>query len=95
MQKDRIKAIQETIAGFLREQVINPNGEFHFNDNGTLIPNNDDHLYRFQTLEKKLYVYMSYEFCTYKTIYKAFYISIYLIIDVAYSFYYRQSLIKS
>ena len=30
MQKDRIKAILETIAGFLREQVINPNGEFHF-----------------------------------------------------------------
>jgi len=47
MQKDRIKAIQETIAGFLREQVINLNGEFHFNGNKTLIPNNDDHLYRF------------------------------------------------
>jgi len=47
IQKDRIKAIQETLAGFLREQVINPNGEFHFNDNETLIPNNDDHLYRF------------------------------------------------
>ena len=46
MQKDRIKAIQETIAGFLCEQVINPNGEFHFNGNETLIPNNDDHLYR-------------------------------------------------
>jgi len=26
--------------------VINPNGEFHFNGNETLIPNNDDHLYR-------------------------------------------------
>ena len=45
--KYRIKAIQETIAGFLHEQVINPNGEFHFNGNETLIPNNDDHLYRF------------------------------------------------
>jgi len=45
--KDQIKAIQETIAGFLREQVINPNGEFFFNGNETLIPNNDDHLYRF------------------------------------------------
>jgi len=44
MQKDRIKAIQETIAGFLREQVINPNDEFHFNNNETLILNNDDHL---------------------------------------------------
>jgi len=47
IQKDRIKAIQETIAGFLCEQVINPNGEFHFNSNETLIPNNDDHLYQF------------------------------------------------
>jgi len=47
MQKDRIKAIQETIAGFLFEQLINPNGEFHFNGNETLIPTNDDHLYRF------------------------------------------------
>jgi len=26
--KDQIKAIQEMIAGFLCEQVINPNGEF-------------------------------------------------------------------
>jgi len=46
MQKNRIKAIQEMITGFLREQVINPNDEFHFNGNETLIPNNDDHLYR-------------------------------------------------
>jgi len=46
MQKDHIKAIQETIAAFLRVQVINPNGEFHFNGNKTLIPNNNDHLYR-------------------------------------------------
>jgi len=53
MQKDRIKAIQETIARFLREQVINPNGKFHFNDNKTLIPNNDDYLYRFGDSEKK------------------------------------------
>ena len=45
-KKVRIKAIQETIAGFLREEVSNPNGEFHFNGNKTLIPNNDDHLYR-------------------------------------------------
>jgi len=45
MQKGRIKAIQETIAGFLREQVINPNGEFHFNGNETLILNHDGHLY--------------------------------------------------
>ena len=33
---------------------------------------------------KKLYVYMCYKFCSYRTIYKAFYTSIYLIIDVAY-----------
>jgi hypothetical protein len=46
MQKDCIKAIQETITRFLRDQVINPNGEFYFNDNETLILNNDDHLYR-------------------------------------------------
>jgi len=32
---------------------------------------------------------MCYQICTYKTIYNAFYISIYLIIYVAYSFYYR------
>jgi len=32
---------------FLVVQVINPNSEFHFNGNETLIPNNDDHLYWF------------------------------------------------
>ena len=48
LQQDRIKAIQETIAGFLHDQVINPNGEFHFNGNETFIPNNDDNLYRLQ-----------------------------------------------
>jgi len=46
MQKGHIKVIQEALAGFLCDQVINPNVEFHFNDNETLIPNNDDHLYR-------------------------------------------------
>jgi len=46
-KKDRIKAIQKMIAGFLGEQVSNPNGEFYFNDNETLIPNNDDQLYWF------------------------------------------------
>jgi len=46
MQKDRIKAIQETKAGFLHKQVINPNDEFYFNGNETLIPKNDDHLYQ-------------------------------------------------
>jgi len=74
--KDRIKAIQETIAGFLREQVINPNGEFHFNGNETLIQTTMIICIGFRHWEKKLYVYMCYEFCTYKTIYKAFYILI-------------------
>jgi len=46
MQKDRIKGIQKSIARFLREQVINPNSEFHFNGNDTLITNNDDQLYQ-------------------------------------------------
>ena len=30
MQKDHLKAVQESIAGFLLEKVINPNGEFYF-----------------------------------------------------------------
>jgi len=42
MQHEQLLAIQEGIAGFLREQVINPNGEFHYNPNETIIPNNDD-----------------------------------------------------
>jgi type III secretory pathway component EscR len=87
MQKDHIKAIQETIAGFLHEQVINPNDEFHFNGNETLIANNDDHL------EKKNSMYICVTNFVLIKLYKAFYIFIYLIIDVAYSFYYRQSLI--
>ena len=45
MQHEQLQAIQEAIAGFLREQVINPSGEFHYNPNETMIPNNDDHLY--------------------------------------------------
>jgi len=40
------QTIQETIAGVLREQVINPNSEFYFNGYESLIPNNDDQLYR-------------------------------------------------
>jgi hypothetical protein len=58
MQKDRIKAIQETIAGFLREQVTSLNGEFHFNVNETLIPNNDDHLYRLYRFGEKNSMYI-------------------------------------
>ena len=28
--KDRVKAIQEELAGFLLEEVINPKGEFYY-----------------------------------------------------------------
>jgi len=45
MQHEQLQAIQEPIAGFLPKQVINPSGEFHYNPNEKMIPNNDDHLY--------------------------------------------------
>jgi len=45
MQHEQLEAIQEAIVGFLREQVINPSGEFHYNPNETMIPNYHDHLY--------------------------------------------------
>jgi len=45
MQHEQLQAIQEAVAGFLREQVINPSSEFHYNPNEKMIPNNDDHLY--------------------------------------------------
>jgi len=38
-------AIQETIAGFLNDQVLNPGGECYFNPEEPMKPNNDDHLY--------------------------------------------------
>ena len=63
MQKDRIKAIQETIAGFLREQVINPTATKLLFQTMMII------CISFRHWETKLYVYMCYEFCTYKTIY--------------------------
>jgi len=44
-EHEQLQAIQEAIAGFLRKQVINPSGEFHYNPNETMIQNNDDHLY--------------------------------------------------
>ena len=31
IQRERIKAIQESICGFLLDEVINPNGEFYAN----------------------------------------------------------------
>jgi hypothetical protein len=30
LPKDRIRALQEEMAGFLLEQVISPDGEYHF-----------------------------------------------------------------
>jgi len=45
MQHEQFQAIQEALARFLREQVISPSGEFHYNPAEPLITNNDDHLY--------------------------------------------------
>ena len=39
------KGIQETIAGFLNDQVLDPGGECYFNPQEQMKPNNDDHLY--------------------------------------------------
>ena len=44
IQPERIKAIQESICGFLLDEVINPTGEFYANSNisvGRANPNND------------------------------------------------------
>ena len=44
IQPERIEAIQESICGFLLDEVINPNGEFYANPKisvGRLDPNND------------------------------------------------------
>ena len=41
----RLKGIQETIVGFLNDQVLNPGGECYFNHLEPMKPNNDDHLY--------------------------------------------------
>jgi len=40
-----LKGIQETIAGFLNDQVLNPGGECYFNHQEPMKSNNDDHLY--------------------------------------------------
>jgi hypothetical protein len=42
MRKDKIKAIQEIIAGFLNDQVIDPKGEHYYNHKEQLQPNIDD-----------------------------------------------------
>ena len=44
IQPERIKAIQESICGFLLDEVINPNGEFYANPRisvGRVDPNKD------------------------------------------------------
>ena len=44
IQSERIKAIQESICGFLLDEVINPNGEFYVDPRinvGRLDPNKD------------------------------------------------------
>jgi hypothetical protein len=41
----RLKGIQETIARFLNDQGLNPAGEYFFNPDEPLKPNQDDHLY--------------------------------------------------
>lgn len=41
----RLKGIQETIAGFLNDQVLDSGGEGYFNPQEQMKPNNDDHLY--------------------------------------------------
>jgi len=45
MQHEQLQAIQEAIAGYLWEQVIDPSCEFHYNPNEKMIPKNEDHLY--------------------------------------------------
>lgn len=45
MLKERFKAIQESIAGFLRDKVTKPDGEFHY-ANEPIQPTHDDHLYK-------------------------------------------------
>ena len=40
----RLIEIQETIAGFLNDQVLNPDGECYFNPEEPMKPNQDDHL---------------------------------------------------
>jgi len=41
----RLKGIQETIVGFLNNQVLNLGGVCYFNSEEPMKPNNDDHLY--------------------------------------------------
>ena len=39
IRRDQLKAIQDTIAGFLNDQVLNPAGEFYNDMNETWKPN--------------------------------------------------------
>ena len=45
LKEDRLKAIQETFAGFFLDKVINPAGEFYYNPDEPIVPNQDEHLY--------------------------------------------------
>jgi len=40
----RLKGIQETITGFLNDQILNRGGECYFNREEPMKPNHDDHL---------------------------------------------------
>jgi len=62
MQHEQLQAIQEAIAGFLWEQVINPSGKFHYNPNETTIPNNDDHLYACRSLDDEVQLVIGLEY---------------------------------
>ena len=53
IQPERIKAIQESICGFLLDEVINPNGEFYADPKisvGRVDPNKDIMMMRWLTL---------------------------------------------
>ena len=45
IRRDQLKAIEETIAGFLNDQVLNPAGEFYNDVNETWKPNQMEWIY--------------------------------------------------
>ena len=67
MQHEQLQAIQEAIAGFLREQVINRSGEFHYNPNETMIPNNDDHCMPCRSLDDEVQLVIGLEYQLWST----------------------------
>ena len=62
MSYEQLQAIQEAIAGFLREQVKNPSSEFHYNSNKMMIPNNDDHLYACRSWDDEVQLVIGLEY---------------------------------